>query len=110
FNKQTRLYPRAIHREREPSPVATATSHGSRTVLVVARRAETFAHRALEPRIHNDSGASFVMASTSRRLSLIWAAARFSLRCWTLVVPGIGSAWAVRCSCQARATCCGVAS
>src|SRR5215475_10143145 len=49
FNKQTRLYPRAIHREREPSPVATATSHGSRTVLVVARRAETFAHRALEP-------------------------------------------------------------
>ena len=49
------------------------------------------------------------MASTSSWVRLMFAAARFSWTCSTLVVPGIGSAVTVRWSCQASAICCGVA-
>src|SRR4051812_50018178 len=53
------------------------------------------------------SGVSAVTASTSAWVRLMLAAARFSWRCWTLVVAGVGSAVGGRGSCQGGATCCG---
>src|SRR4051812_46424588 len=60
----------------------------------MARGSGGAAHQPCLPQ--TSSGARAVTASTSAWVRLMLAAARFSWRCWTLVVPGIGSAVVVR--------------